>query len=140
MNTEFQLPQGYKPHELPADYFGPLFIEGQMRYLADEIERLRAERDVFNEEIKALQAVVDEWKRLAREYASERDDLLALANRNGLGSFAAAIRARGESIASQPQSPSKTLSPELGQRVYLTDRDEAYEWNGSAWIAIKGRI
>ena len=25
------LPQGYEPHELPADYQGPLWIEGQMR-------------------------------------------------------------------------------------------------------------
>ena len=25
------LPQGYEPHEIPADYTGPLFLESQMR-------------------------------------------------------------------------------------------------------------
>ena len=34
-----KLPQGYEPHEIPEDYTGPLFIEGQMR------EVIRAERE-----------------------------------------------------------------------------------------------
>ena len=25
------LPQGYEPHEIPADYDGPLYMEGQVR-------------------------------------------------------------------------------------------------------------
>jgi len=29
------LPQGYEPHELPPDYDGPLFTEGQMKRYGD---------------------------------------------------------------------------------------------------------
>jgi hypothetical protein len=29
------LPQGYEPHEIPPDYTGPLFIEGQMKRYGD---------------------------------------------------------------------------------------------------------
>lgn len=29
------LPQGYEPHELPPDYDGPLFTEGQMQRHGD---------------------------------------------------------------------------------------------------------
>lgn len=36
-----QLPQGYEPHELPADYTGPLWIEGQLR----QFENAVRERD-----------------------------------------------------------------------------------------------
>jgi hypothetical protein len=34
------LPQGYQPHEIPADYIGSLFLEGQM-CAAVEAERKR---------------------------------------------------------------------------------------------------
>jgi len=34
------LPQGYEPHELPADYTGPLWIEGQLRARDIEVARL----------------------------------------------------------------------------------------------------
>ena len=27
-----KLPKGYEPHEIPANYAGPLFLEAQMRY------------------------------------------------------------------------------------------------------------
>ena len=37
-----KLPQGYAPHELPADYTGPLFIEGQMRAVLDELSASQA--------------------------------------------------------------------------------------------------
>jgi len=38
------LPQGYEPHELPADYTGPLFIESQIRaYAIAAIERNKAQ-------------------------------------------------------------------------------------------------
>ena len=33
------LPQGYEPHELPVDYDGPLFIEGQMRRYGHDCQR-----------------------------------------------------------------------------------------------------
>jgi nicotinamidase-related amidase len=37
-----ELPQGYEPHELPADYEGKLWIEGQMRaYGAAAVEQER---------------------------------------------------------------------------------------------------
>lgn len=33
------LPKGYEPHEIPADYTGPLFLAGQMRaYARAELE------------------------------------------------------------------------------------------------------
>ena len=47
------LPQGYEPHEIPADYTGPLFIEGQMR-AAVEAERNR---------ILAVLNEMQEWTR-----------------------------------------------------------------------------
>jgi len=38
-----ELPQGYEPHELPVDYTGKLYIEGQMRAaIAAERERWRS--------------------------------------------------------------------------------------------------
>jgi len=38
-----ELPKGYEPHELPADYEGKLYIEGQMRAaIAAERERWRS--------------------------------------------------------------------------------------------------
>jgi hypothetical protein len=33
-----EIPQGYEPHEIPPDYVGQLFLEGQMR-AAIEAER-----------------------------------------------------------------------------------------------------
>ena len=37
MTTRDELPQGYEPHELPPDYTGSLWIEGQMRRFGDRI-------------------------------------------------------------------------------------------------------
>ena len=40
--VDVQLPQGYEPHEIPADYTGSLYIEGQMRaFYASRANRLR---------------------------------------------------------------------------------------------------
>jgi len=54
------LPQGYEPHELPADYTGPLWIEGQMHAHAaavsaakdKEIERLRERVRVLEDALR----------------------------------------------------------------------------------------
>ena len=35
-----QLPHGYEPHELPADYTGKLWIEGQLRQMQCSNEAL----------------------------------------------------------------------------------------------------
>lgn len=51
-----QLPQGYEPHELPADYTGPLWIEGQMR----QFENAVRERDtaLLRQALEAMEATL----------------------------------------------------------------------------------
>lgn len=53
-----KLPQGYEPHEIPADYTGPLLIEGQMNRMYesgyDDGFLVGAEKGInISEEIKA---------------------------------------------------------------------------------------
>lgn len=70
-NSVVGVPQGYEPHEIPADYTGPLFLEGQMRQahatgkremycgsaqMMREIERLRADNMALR---MALRGMVD---------------------------------------------------------------------------------
>jgi len=45
------LPQGYEPHELPADYTGKLFTEGQMKRHGDACALEAAEHilELWNE-------------------------------------------------------------------------------------------
>jgi hypothetical protein len=38
------LPQGYEPHELPLDYYGPLWIESQLRAYAAAAVQAERER------------------------------------------------------------------------------------------------
>lgn len=55
------LPQGYEPHEIPADYTGKLFIEGQMRAFAKaETMRLR----------EVARMALDDFEYLRRELGS----------------------------------------------------------------------
>jgi len=71
--TQPDLPQGYEPHELPADYTGPLFIEGQMRAhgvacakealleAAEKLNRLIGGDGIWQHEVE------DEVRRMAEE-------------------------------------------------------------------------
>ena len=55
-----KLPQGYEPHELPADYTGPLFIEGQMRaVLAREAKLRKALEKIANNTIHWYASIKD---------------------------------------------------------------------------------
>lgn len=78
------LPDGYEPHELQADYAGPLFIEGQMNAYARAA--VEAEREAIIE-------------RLCEQITRPLDDGFDGAFDNGIevgGDMCAdAIRARG---------------------------------------------
>lgn len=69
------LPEGYELHELPPDYMGPLFIEGQMREYA--AAAVAAEREAC--------------ANIADTYA----DNIGPIDMDTGASIAAAIRARG---------------------------------------------
>jgi hypothetical protein len=47
-------PEGYEPHELPADYTGKLWIEGQVRRLYEASPPRREWRSLSEEEIESL--------------------------------------------------------------------------------------
>lgn len=53
MNDRTRLPQGYEPHELPPDYTGKLWIEGQMRAYSD------AENAALREQVQVLREALD---------------------------------------------------------------------------------
>ncbi len=66
------MPQGYEPHEIPADYTGPLFIEGQMNaaHASGKLEAAQHILDMWRQPwgvagrpfIKLLEAYVEELK------------------------------------------------------------------------------
>ena len=61
-----KLPQGYEPHELPAVYTGPLFIEGQMRaVLAREAKLRKALEKIANSTIHWYSSIQDAKEALA---------------------------------------------------------------------------
>ena len=47
-------PEGYEPHELPADYTGKLWIEGQVRRLYEASPPRREWRSLSEEEIQRM--------------------------------------------------------------------------------------
>ena len=52
-----KLPEGYEPHELPADYTGPLFIEGQMREYGEAcVREWQAENERLKRQVSELEA------------------------------------------------------------------------------------
>lgn len=71
-----QLPQGYEPHELPTDYTGKLWIEGQMRAYA------AAQSAADNAVLRAqMERQKDEWlswdsKRASLEKSAARVQVL----------------------------------------------------------------
>jgi hypothetical protein len=63
-----KLPQGYEPHELPADYTGPLYIEGQMVAMVKQ-----AKREALLEAAESLQ--VDQWTSVSAELRRMAEEL-----------------------------------------------------------------
>jgi len=74
------LPQGYEPHELPPDYTGKLWIEGQMRQYAALVATAAweaAQADITRMRV-ALDNAADDieyWGNYASEYVKKKHDL-----------------------------------------------------------------
>jgi len=83
---DIPLPQGYEIHELPADYNGSLFIEGQMRQFAELVAA--AEREECAKAVERSVLYID-----GSHGVSDRDWHIA---ERVTAHCAAAIRARGE--------------------------------------------
>jgi hypothetical protein len=87
--NDVQLPQGYKPHELPADYTGKVWIEGQLREFAEMVAT--AEREpiglTFAEVKDIIQSniTITDPKLFDAVYAVAVDIELAVLEKNAAG-------------------------------------------------------
>lgn len=52
-----KLPQGYEPHEIPPDYHGKLWIEGQLRQHENAVAEYYS--GVLKQALEALQMLTD---------------------------------------------------------------------------------
>ena len=87
------LPSGYEPHELPADYTGALYIEGQMlAYATAAAAAARAEERAAC--AKVCDDLANQWMQIAASCGG--DDAHEVARSYMADELADAIRARGE--------------------------------------------